>query len=141
MDGLADDIGIAREMPLPEAVTDHRHRSGVPTAVQIVIRCEDAAAHGRHAEDAEEIAAGPQAFRELALAARSQVEPVGAEGQGSRESLLAIAYLLPDRIGETALRRVYLHQSLRILHRQRTQHHSVEDAENGRVCADAQRQR
>jgi hypothetical protein len=87
-------------MPLPEAVADHRDRSGVPAAVEIVIRREDAAAHGGHAEDAEEIAADPQAFREMALAARGQIEAVRAEGQGSGEGLLVIAHLLPDRVGE-----------------------------------------
>jgi len=144
-DGLAHDIGIAREMPLPKAVTDYRDRSGVAAAVEVVIRREDAAAHGWDPEDAEIIAADPQAFGEMALSALGQVEAGAAKGQSPREGLLVVADLLPDRIGDigvigAALGGGKLHKALRIFHWQRTQHYSVEDAENGRVCADAKRQ-
>src|SRR5580700_7120996 len=130
-------------MPLPEAVADDGHGSGTPASVKIVIGGEDAAAHGGHPEDTEVIAADPQAFGEMALASRGQIEAVGGKGQGSGESLLAIPHLLPDRVGDnlaigTAFGGSYLHEPVRIFHRQRTEHERVEDAEYGGVCADAQ---
>ena len=99
-DGLANDIGVASEMVFPETVADDRDRSRMPAAMHIVSGREDAPAHGGHAEDVKEIAADPQAFREMAFAARGQIETIPAEGQGSRESLLVIAQLFPDRVGE-----------------------------------------
>ncbi len=101
------------------------------------------------AEDAEEIAADPQAVGEVALAARRQIEAARAISQGSRKSLLVIAHLFPDRVGEgdgqwagaARIGRAHLHKALGILHRQRTQHDRVEDAEYRRVCAYAERQR
>jgi hypothetical protein len=96
----------------------------------------------------EIIAANPQAFREVALAARGQIEAVRTVGQASREGLLVSAQLLPDwigeidgqRVGRVGTGRAELHQSMRIFNWQRAQHDCVEDAENGCVRAYAQRQ-
>ncbi len=44
-------------------------------------------------------------------------------------------------MGGVGTGRAELHQPLRIFHRQRPQHHGVENAEYGRIRADAQRQR
>src|ERR1039457_3990286 len=102
-DGLADDFGVGREIPLPEAVADHRHRSRTSAAVEIVIGSEDAAAHGRHAQDAKEISAGPQTFGERALAAVRQIEAGGVEGQGPREGLLVVADRKSTRLNSSHL--------------------------------------
>ena len=64
---------------------------------------DQASTHGRNTENAEEIAAYPQALREVAFTANGKVEPICGPGQRPGESLLAIAYLLPNRIGERIL--------------------------------------
>jgi hypothetical protein len=48
-DGLPEYVGISAETPLPEAVADDCHRSGVPAAVDIVILGDQASAHRWHA--------------------------------------------------------------------------------------------
>src|SRR5258705_13804906 len=51
-----------------------------------------------HCERAEKVSAYPTRARGANLAARGQIEPVGAVGEGSREDILAVAHLLPNGI-------------------------------------------
>src|SRR5580658_1935197 len=144
LDGLPEYVGVPAEMPLPEAVADYCYRSRMPTAVDIVIGGEQSSAHRRDTEYTKEIRADPQALGEVAFTARGQVEPVGRPGQRPGEGLLMIANLFPNRIregGYVPSHKLQLDKPVRIFHGQRTQHYCVQHAENGGVCADAERQR
>jgi len=80
----------------------------------------------------------------VALAAICQIESIRGVGERAREGLLVIAHLLPDGVGELVVAlgtEPDLHQARRIFDGQRAQHDGVEDAEDGGVCADTQRQR
>ena len=75
---LADRVGRAAELPLPEAVADDRDRAIRSAAARVVGWRERAAEHRRHAERVEHAAARPEAVHELRLAAGREVEPLVA---------------------------------------------------------------
>jgi hypothetical protein len=142
---LADRIGRAREAPLPEPVADHRDRSVGAAAPPVVVRSKRSAEDRRHAEDVEIRAARPDPVHHFRLAALRQVEPRRRPGQRSSERLLPVAKRFPQRVRPRGRRRRvalrHHHQLLRTPDRERPQHQAVEDGEDCRVGADAERER
>jgi hypothetical protein len=106
------------------------------------------------AEPVEEVAGHPEPLRIARLAAGRQVEADVAPGEHARERLLPFADQFPEGVGEVgtaagelagaAVLRLLdpdLGQLRRIAHRERAQAHRVEELEDGRVGADAERER
>jgi hypothetical protein len=116
---------------------------GSAAAPVVVARVQPA--RGRaHAEGVEEVAAREQAVHEVRFSGPREIEPCAAPGHRTLcEFPLAIAKLLPDRIGQRILLRPdeHLHQSLGRSHGQGPQQQRVEDREHGRGGADAEHQR
>src|SRR5205814_2619662 len=96
----------------------------------------------------------PEALRRPRLAARREIEAGAAPGEDVREDLLAIAHLLPQRVGEARRaarelsgapadrrRDADLDELLGALHRQRADADGVEQLEDRGVGADAERER
>ena len=150
-DAAADRRRIAAVLALPEAIADHGRRCRA--AATVVLRVQKTTDHRRDAEGVEEVAAHPEATREPRLPAGGQVEAVSAPHERVRECFLAVANLLPQRVGEIrppagelagpaawSLRDTDFDQLLRILHRQRAQTHGVEQLKDGGVGADAEGQ-
>jgi hypothetical protein len=136
--GLAYNGRVAGEPALPETVADHGERRRSPP---VIVGVEDAPPESWNAQDPEEISTRPHAERHVAFAPISKVEPVLRVGGNTRKRLLAVANLLPNRIGENpVLPLLDLDQPAWIFDRQGPQHHRVYDAEDGRVRPDAQRQ-
>jgi hypothetical protein len=74
--------------------------------------------------------------------ARRQIERVTAIGESSGKHVLAVANLLPDRVGEiSAVAAGHLEQLFGMGHRQRFENQGIDQAENGGIGADSQRQR
>src|SRR5712691_5667445 len=137
--GLAEYCSISRIVRLPEAVTKDRSRGAAATPV--VGSGQRSPNRRPDAECAEEIAANPQAVDEPALAARRQVEPVPIPCKRAGEDVLPVTQGLPDEVRDGAgFANSQLQQFLRMLDRQILQHDRVDEAENRRVGADAQRQ-
>jgi hypothetical protein len=143
-DGRRRAIAIA-----PEGVTDDDDRAIGPTATAHIIgACQQASQPRAHPERVEEAAADPHPIDRASLATGVLVEAGGVEGEGAVEEIaVMIAQRLPDRVGEIApdvlaiRRQADLHQPFRIGHRQRLQHHRVDDGEDRSVGTDPQRER
>ena len=71
----SNDICLATEPPLPEAVADHRHRSCRTAAALIVSVGEVRPRIAGTPQRFKETAARPQAIDQLGFTARGQVEP------------------------------------------------------------------
>src|SRR5205823_795807 len=141
----------AAEIALPERVAHHRTRRA---AAPIVLGGEEAPRFGADAERREVVAAHPQPARQPQLAAVREVEAGRSPGEDAGEALLTIADLLPQgtreigaastEIAGAAVGRsgdAHLGELARARHRQRAQAHGVQELEDRRVRADAERER
>ena len=149
-DGASDDRGIAAVGPAPEAVPEDRARRA---ASAIVLRRQQPAGRGAHAERVEELAADPEALGETRLAAVGEVEGLPAPDEEAVEGVLPRLELAPDRLRhgrvpglEIAARAVHVgqpdfEQARRIGDRQGAKTHGVHDLEERRVRADPERER
>jgi hypothetical protein len=148
---LRSDCGIASpQLALPEAVAD----DGVGSATRpVVARLQQAAPRGHDTERVERVAAHPRAAHQVPRVALAHlhVEP-RRPGEDAREGLLVVSDLLPERIrerippavdAEAAVAPGNLDRDQRPgrLDRQGSQPHCIEELENRRVGADAERQR
>jgi antitoxin (DNA-binding transcriptional repressor) of toxin-antitoxin stability system len=125
--------------PLPKVVAEHGYRRA---AALIVSRGDGSPNKWVHSERAEKVSADPTRARVANLSAHSQIEPVGAVGEGSQEDILAIAHLLPNGIRKKVgvFDPLYgeLDELFGMAHRQRFQHDGVDQAEYGRIGANAE---
>ncbi len=140
---LADDVRRAAEAPLPETIADDHDRAVLAASAHVVRLGEGAAENRRHAQHLEETAARHDAVGVVRLAAARQVEAGRAIGEGPVEQLgIARAQLLPQRVGpgRPLLAGQQLDEMLGLLDRQGAQHQRVDDREDRRVGADAERQ-
>src|SRR6185369_6499595 len=85
-------------LALPETVTDDDARRA--TATPIIRRRKQAPQHRLNTQHVEKISAHPERPRTAYLAPLREIETTRAPGKDSRESLLPISDLLPDRIGD-----------------------------------------
>src|SRR5262249_29511491 len=90
---LADNCGIAAELPLPQAMADH---CALQTSARtIVLRAEYPAQQGLDTKDSKEISADPQTTHGAGLTPGARIEPGIAPGEYSREPLLMIPDVFP----------------------------------------------
>ncbi|HWT44914.1 MAG TPA: hypothetical protein VN085_03070 [Vicinamibacterales bacterium] len=139
-EGRADNCGIGAEPPHPDAVPEH---DAVGIRVAAVKGVTDEGAHAEHVEERRRdagagnllgIAAPREGEREVtdrghpgkARRLRAEVH----HPRGGERRRLAVGFPVPQE-----------HDVARIGERQRTEQHGVDDAEDGRVGADADRQR
>ena len=143
----ADHVTCTAEIRLPERVTDHYDRPAAAAAADIVGRLEQAAERRCDAEHVESSGAGPYAVDEVALSSGAQIELCVEPGPRKRAIELRAVSLdpLPDRVGPRPLLRRRpgdeLRQPLGIFDWQRPEEEAVDDGEDRRVGADAQRER
>src|SRR5689334_8508176 len=150
-DRAADGRRIAAVLTLPESVAEHRRRPRAAAAV--VVGSERAADERRDTQAVEEVPAHTHSLRRPRLAARRPIDADAAPGEHAREDLLAIANLFPQRVGEagTPARELArasadrfgnpeLEEFAGALDRQRADAHGVEQLEDRRVGANAERQ-
>jgi hypothetical protein len=148
-DLLADHVGIAGEARLPVAVADHGHR--MRAARHVILRRQHAAERGLHAEHVEERSRHQLARRALRAALNAHGHGPVAAAEHTREHVVVIAEVDVVRIRErilialpVAMKRslaLEQHQLLRILHGQQAQQGLIDQREDRRVGAEAQRDR
>ena len=141
----ADDSRVARELALPRAVRDHGHL--VAARLRLFIR-ERAAERGLRAQRAPQRRRRLQADEALRRARRGEVEAlarVHREVLERRRLRLAVEVVRDRRarVVEAHLRVVvvHLHEPLAVVVRQRLEQQPVDDREDRRVRADAERER
>ena len=128
-------------------MTDHRHRPARAAPSHIVGRGEGATELGCHPEGVERAPADEHAVDELRFTTPREVELCveGRPGERAFEPVGMALDLLPDRIRPGGLSRLAIgdehRQPLGLLHRQGAQEQAVDDGEDRRVRADAERQR
>ena len=144
-DLLPDDVDRAAVFALPVRVADDGNRAVGTAAAPVVGVGERPAENRRHAEGLEVPSAGPHAVDVIGFTARRQIEPVAGPRRGAREEIGSLPNLIPDRIrprvvGERPrVEGLDERQPLRFLDRQRAE--AVDQREDGRVRADAERER
>ncbi len=135
----AHDIIGAAEVLAPEAMADDGDGT-VRRGGAVVSWGEHPAAECRHAEHVEEAPADVGAVDGHGPAALRKVKGPVRPGEGAVEqSVCACADLLPYRVGPRTVREQ--RQASRIPHWQRPHDEAVEDREQRRVRADAERER
>jgi len=139
-DGSPDDVPRPAELALPEPVSQHRDRRATR---RVVTARQETAQHRSNAKRREVVAADPIAGGAAHLAAGRQIEPgLAAVREDARKDTLPVADLLPERVREDAaqLRSAHgdLDELLGVCDRQRPQHDGIDEAEDGRVRADAE---
>src|SRR6185312_14415070 len=100
-----------------------------------------------YAKRGEIAAAGKDACGVMNCTTSGEIKMLRAPGKNTGKDVLLVAKLIPQRIGESGSRCFvaliqpqHLNQLLRSLHRQETEHNGIDQAENGRVRANAQGQ-
>ena len=146
---LADDLRIAGKAALPEVVAENGDRRRA--AVAIFIGCEDAAANRPNAEHVPHRRGEPHAFDALGRRAVFRRAQVHREAEIRADRVERSRLLLPRQIvrsrgavahrGPIHERRPQRHQAFGLVIRQVGEQRGVDQAEDGRVRADAQRQR
>jgi hypothetical protein len=141
--GRADRARLPAKPALPEAMAEHR--DGAPGSARsrdlVVGRADRRADRGLDAEH-REIAARDQRARDaLGRSAGGEAPGRGAKRQQTVERGGAILKMAEQRIRHAELVAAEHDQPLRVGYRQAAQHECVQEAENGRVRADAQRER
>ncbi|HEY7284130.1 MAG TPA: hypothetical protein VH497_01715 [Vicinamibacterales bacterium] len=153
-DGLIQDRGIQSEAPLPVApAEDH----DVRFAGSGIVRRRQQPSDGRlDADDREVVAGHEQPVDAFSLAARGEVGPErDVRGEAGKRRLgffevaehritehpVAVALLAARIRPGLRPRRPDVHEPVRFRHRQRTEQDLIEEREDGRVRADAERQR
>ena len=144
--------GSAAVLLLPEPVAEDD--AGSRARFSIVGRRQQAADVRRHAERLKEIAADPDSLCGSRLAAAGQVERHGAPGEHLGEGLLPLAHGAHNgfvMIGRRLMKRpvrpfpfvsmLISTSCCGILDRKRPEAHRVDELEDGRVRADAERER
>ena len=147
-DGRADHARRAAEPLLPQLVADHGCPPVGAATRQVILRREQPANDGRHAERVEEVAADKEAIDRHRLAGYRQraLAATVAERQRAVEGLPVTADLIEGRVTEGGPRAAVApvrqdHQALRMGHRQRPQDEAVDEREDRGVRADAERER
>jgi hypothetical protein len=142
---LPNNASIAAEAPLPQAMTEHDYALGVGA---VFLLRKDAPQRRRDAEQREQAGRNTYALDPLRLATPGQAQARAPEGGDLREDSILIAPVNEIRrryvvVREAELRRSlpHHHEFVRILIRQRPQQRRVRHAKDGRVRADAERQR
>ena len=145
---LVENAGIVGEVTRPIAVADNDYR--VSTRCVIVFWHQHAADRGADAECAEEVARHQLGRSRLGIAAPTHRWLRTHSSDHGREGCVPVAEVAVHRIGEdrlgvvagtrpgTGVVRVEQHQPFRIFHRQRPQHHLIQQRENRRVGSDSQ---
>ncbi len=143
----ADGVGRAAEMALPESGAEH-HDMAAPR--RVLFREEHAAEKRLGANGLEEPVAhgaGDDGFRAAAAGQRERTESIQRHAiEEARVALPVVEIRGGHREarhpGKRRLRRHVkdAHQPIRLVERQRSQQHRVDDAEDGGVGADAERQ-
>src|SRR5258707_14473737 len=94
---LTQSVRAPPVLPLPESVAEHRRSR----AASLVVGCgEGPADQGMQAQCVKKLAGREIALRIPRLPTRRQIETPAAVGEDSREHVLSIAKLLPNRVGE-----------------------------------------
>src|ERR1044072_3774183 len=130
-----DDARLPTILALPELVADDQSRLA---AAPLVVCCrEEAAPRGLHTQRMEKVAAHVKHPSRTNFTARSEIDAVRTPGKDSREGLLVLSNLLPNRIGDRRraadaapctfhIRHANFGQFLRGFDRQRAQSHRVD---------------
>ena len=136
----ADGVHGTAEMPLPEPVADHCNGTSAPASATIVVCSECAPENRRNTEHLEETAADPQAVNRLRWPSSRKVEAIVGPRHGAVEQRrLAGANLFPDRVRPgTALDN---REAIGCPDGKRANQQAVDQREDRRVGADAERQR
>ena len=145
----AECFGVAAEPALPEIVADHGRPRARVAAAAGVLGAKAAPVRRRDAQRLEEVGGRDDAGDPLHLAAvRAEVEERLRVGRHALEGLaLACRVAVVRRRHDVAVLAdardavPHDHQAIGFAVRQRPQQHRVDDAEDGRVDADAERQR
>ncbi len=137
---MADDVRIGVVRVVPIAVAQH---GDAGTASRVVTVHDRPADERRDAERREEVAAHVCPADAARFAGVGEVELVVAERERAAEHVLIVADGFPERIGErvAALRARQGDELVGVTHRERLEHHRVEDAEDRGVRTDPERQR
>ena len=144
----ADHGGVGGEARLPVTVTQDGDR--VAALHKIVLRVEDAAQGGAHAQDREVIAGDEFARDQFGPAFVSQAEAVAEAAEHSLEDLVLVAEILVHGIGNRVAAGVASvvrsarreqHQLFRVAHRQQLQDQLIDQREDGGIGADSQGER
>ncbi len=140
----AEHGAIASKAPLPEAIRQDGHREPVPCG--ILFGGEGAAEHGAHAEDGE-VPLGHQLTEDEVRRAvdRGVAEEIRVPRQPRQRGYLPLVVdEVGDRrrlvLGRRGLVSVDVHQLLRAIDGERAVEDRVDDAEDGAVDPDAERQ-
>ena len=135
----ADDVLGGAEVLSPEAMTDDDDRA-IRRGAAVVGRCEQAPAHGAHTEFIKESSTYVCAVDGLCAAATREIEGLGRPRERAGEQLgLPRPNLLPHGIGPRSVGQQ--REAGRVADGQRPKNQAVEDREQRRVGADAERQR
>ncbi len=140
----ADCIGISTELPLPELVSEHRHRLG---AGRRVLGRSGPAGQRRHAHHLERVhgaVIAAQALR-FALSRPSDIRPGGRDHTFEDSVSLGDVQKLVDVVVAAVPAPLALdgdaHQPVWVLVRERVQNHGIDHAVHGGAAAYAKRQR
>src|SRR5262245_44067403 len=134
-------IRIGAESPPPEVMAQNGHPRGAGT---VLLRQEDASKSGTNRQQGKEVGSDGQAVQPFGFSHAGEVEsPIGSSGH----ALEAPALLSP--VYEVRQRRIFgtallgsvpdVDQAVRTFTRQWTKQDSVDDAEDSRIRADAER--
>ncbi len=143
-DHLPDDVRVSGVSTLPEAVTQD---DNMFSALLILILSETAAQSGLHSQQREEIGrdAGRQEPFGFPIAGEVVVGNAAQDGDVLEHRVLRLQVAMVGRRHRqpVKLRRLSpeRHEPLRLRERQRAQHDGIDDAENRRRGADAERER
>ena len=144
-----DDVCRSAETPLPQPVTDDGHQAIAAAPSDIITVVKRPADQRRHAERGQELSAGEESFSRLPLAAGRQIESAGRPGKAAIECVEMLCHPQPHVVVHTrsGLEPVvegksgrHGHEAVRFHDGQRAKQQRVDDAEDRRVCADAEGQ-
>src|SRR5262249_44674084 len=144
-DGLVQNAGIAAETPLPQAVAQN---DDFILAWLFLFRGEASPARGIHAHQLEEVGRHSDGANFFGFALASEVYTQAPNPGHPLKSFILIAPVLKIRVGRDVITDslpTVVHpdhcQLFRLRIRQRAQQHTVDDAEDRRVRANAQAER
>ncbi len=141
-DGLADGVRRAAESPLPVAVADHRDRR-----IQLFVSLRQHAAQSRlQSEDVVVVAGSNLTEYLLERAVHADAKLVDRKRGNSVECGRFFSNAVEAGIGRRPAGTrssgcLQEHELVRPVHRERSQQHRIDQAEDGRVGADAKRER
>jgi hypothetical protein len=123
-ESLPHHVSVTCVFFLPETVAEQYRSRTSP----LIVGCrERTAEQGVQAERLEKLSRCVITERVASFAARCQVKTLPSIREDAGKNILAVAHLLPDRIGEIGLSaHGHLEQLLRMTHRERLENHRTD---------------